>query len=636
MQGQVQRLMYLFRAVVPAGVAAFLITLAGLPLAAQSSVPSSAIEAAKMPQYAQRLAHPAQRPISHPSTTRQVAPNLAPLGAPVYDNGPIDGNTNAWIVNFGFVVSNTIDIVDATSITGMTFGGWIFPGDVLLSIELSITSQPNGGITYFDQFITPTQSDCRMNQIGYNVCTETLSGFSTSTLPPGTYWVNLQNGVINPGDPMYWDQNSGVGCTSQGCPSIALQNGSGPVPSESFTLFGNNPPPPACFQSQGNLQILFSFTREQAGNNGLSGVTTDRAGNLYGTTANGGDNNAGYAYKLSHLGGWLLDPLYSFLGGSNGSDPVGAIIGPNGSLYGGAQGGIPNCGINGSGYCGLVFNLRPQPTACRTSLCKWRENVPYRFSSESDGSGTINVTASDGSGNLYGTTSSGGTFDAGTVFQLTPSGGGWTKTTLYNFTGGSDGSSPIQVLFGDDGNLYGIATGGAGVVFELTPSSGHWTQSVLYDFQSSGAFGPAYLQQDAAGNLYGMAVDPPYGTIFTLQKSNSGWQFSDYFISHGDDIDYVNNLTIDAMGNLYGTGAGGTQILSERGNPAHPGQLPYYSYIFKAWYASDGWHYEDLDYLGYQYFPAAGSLAVDSSGNLYGTTNSCGSSNAGTVWQLAP
>ena len=93
----------------------------------------------------------------------------------------------------------------------------------------------------------------------------------------------------------------------------------------------------------------------------------DSAGNLYGTTANGGDNSAGFAFKLTHFTDWLLDPLFSFFGGDSGGQPSGLIVGPNGSLYGGAQGGIQNCGSDGSQYCGLVFNLRPQSSACPTA-----------------------------------------------------------------------------------------------------------------------------------------------------------------------------------------------------------------------------------------------------------------------------
>ena len=91
-------------------------------------------------------------------------------------------------------------------------------------------------------------------------------------------------------------------------------------------------------------------------------------------------------------------------------------------------------------------------------------------------------------GNLYGTTTAGGASDAGTVFELTPSGGGWTKTTLYSFTGGND-ATPTQVLVGNDGNLYGVASGGVsrgGVVFQLTPSGGRWTESVIHPFGFEG------------------------------------------------------------------------------------------------------------------------------------------------------
>ncbi len=111
---------------------------------------------------------------------------------------------------------------------------------------------------------------------------------------------------------------------------------------------------------------------------------------------NGGNNSDGFVYKLASFGSWVLDPLFSFLGGDTGSQPPGVMVGPNGSLYGGAQGGIQNCGTDGSQYCGLVFNLTPKPNICATALCGWNENVLYRFNSESDGSGQlVNVTAFD-------------------------------------------------------------------------------------------------------------------------------------------------------------------------------------------------------------------------------------------------
>lgn len=640
MQSQAQRLISLVRTIIPAGIAALLILSAALAVSAQNSVSPTAVQAARTPEFASRLAHPANRPPLRPNAKlAQQASRPVPLQDVIYENGPINGNADAWTINFGFIVSDTFTVVNSdTGVYGMSFGAWLLPGDTLTSAELSITSGENGGTSYFDQTVNFTQTGCTANQFGYNVCTVSTS-FDGPRLNAGTYWVNLQNASVPSGDPVYWDENSGVGCQSSGCPSLASENAMGSIPSESFTMLGGSPPPPPCFASQGKLQDIYDFTAQQAGQNSEAGVIIDRAGNLYGVNSNGGDNSAGFAYKLSRFAGWLLDPLFSFFGGANGGVPTGVMVGPNGSLYGGAQGGIQSCN-GGTQYCGAVFNLTPGPTACVTALCSWTETVPYRFLNDNDGAGLINVSAFDQEGNLYGTSSGGGAHGAGTVFELTPSGQGWTKTILYSFaTGSLNAHSPTQVLFGNDGNLYGVAGGGIyddGTVFELAPSDGGWTQTVLHSFQYAGeGGGPHYLVQDSAGNLYGITMWFDVGPIFTLHKTSSGWSFSEYFVQHGGSYEYLNNLAIDAAGNLYGTGAGGEGCRSGRCN-TRPDAPSYYSYIFKAWYASDGWHYEDLDYLGFQYFPAAGSLALDSSGNLYGTTFQCGTYNYGTVWQLSP
>ena len=156
----------------------------------------------------------------------------------IYDNGPINGTTDGWTINFGFVVSDTFNVSGAgATITGLNFGAWLFEGDTLESAEVSITSQENGGTSYFDQVVNFTQSNCVGNQYGYNVCTES-STFSGPSLAAGTYWLNLQNAVVNTGDPVYWDENSGVGCTGVGCPSQASENSVGTVPSEAFTVLG--------------------------------------------------------------------------------------------------------------------------------------------------------------------------------------------------------------------------------------------------------------------------------------------------------------------------------------------------------------------------------------------------------------
>ena len=147
----------------------------------------------------------------------------------VYDNGPTNGTTDGWTINFGFAVSNSFSLESAATINGLNFAAWVLPGDVLQSAEVSITSSEFGGTTYFDQTVSFTQSGCVSNQYGYNVCTESGT-FGDVNLNAGTYWLNLQNASVNTGDPIYWDENSG--------PSSASENSIGTIPSESFTLIG--------------------------------------------------------------------------------------------------------------------------------------------------------------------------------------------------------------------------------------------------------------------------------------------------------------------------------------------------------------------------------------------------------------
>lgn len=150
----------------------------------------------------------------------------------VYSNGPINGNGDAWTVNFGFIVSDTFNVVNnGTTVTGFDFGAHLFPGDTLTSAELSITSGENGGTSYFDQTVNFVQSNCVTNGFGFNVCTES-SSFNGPTLNAGTFWVNLQNASIPDGDPVYWDENSG--------PSSASENTIGSIPSEAFTVLGTS------------------------------------------------------------------------------------------------------------------------------------------------------------------------------------------------------------------------------------------------------------------------------------------------------------------------------------------------------------------------------------------------------------
>src|SRR5271166_134520 len=170
------------------------------------------------------------------------------FGQSIYDNGPINGTTDAWTINSGFVVSDTFTTSGGT-VPGLVFGAWTFPGDVLQTAEVTITSAEFGGTVYTDQVVSFTQSGCSGNQYGYNVCTETGAFGSGVNLAGGTYWLNLQNAVVNTGDPIYWDENSG--------PSSASENSVGTIPSEAFTIGCCGPPPPS-IPEPGSIMLLGS------------------------------------------------------------------------------------------------------------------------------------------------------------------------------------------------------------------------------------------------------------------------------------------------------------------------------------------------------------------------------------------
>ena len=155
---------------------------------------------------------------------------LPAMADTLYDNGAINGTTDAWTINFGFIVSDTFTAAAGSHVTGVNFGAWLAPGDVLQSAEIAITSAEFGGTTFFDGVVNFTQGGCSGNQYGYNVCTETSAAFDSGALAGGTYWLNLENAVVNTGDPIYWDENSGA--------SQASENSVGTIPSEAFTILG--------------------------------------------------------------------------------------------------------------------------------------------------------------------------------------------------------------------------------------------------------------------------------------------------------------------------------------------------------------------------------------------------------------
>jgi hypothetical protein len=156
----------------------------------------------------------------------------------VYDNGPVNGESDAWTINFGFSVTDSFTVANGNgSIGGLNFYAWLFPGDTITSVEVQVGNAQFGN-NLMDMQVNLTQSSCFANNFGYNVCLES-STFNGPNLGNGNYWVTLQNANVPSGDPVYWDENSGIGCQSQGCPSQADCNScitKQLIYSEAFTL----------------------------------------------------------------------------------------------------------------------------------------------------------------------------------------------------------------------------------------------------------------------------------------------------------------------------------------------------------------------------------------------------------------
>lgn len=306
-------------------------------------------------------------------------------------------------------------------------------------------------------------------------------------------------------------------------------------------------------------QVLYSFN-----NNGADGVTPysslvfDGSGNLYGITVLGETYGCGTVFELSPAGqGWAETVIYSFQ--NNAKDAckpyAGLIFDAAGNLYGTTYGG------NG---VGTVFELSPVGNGW------WPEKLLSGFG-ESYGAYPIVSLTFDSAGNLYGTAVEGGTGNCtdgcGTVFQLTPvAKGQWTEKVLHSFAGaGSDGAWPYSALIFDaSGNLYGTTlTGGqhfSGTVFELTPSNGQWVETILYSFNDNAkdaAAPTAGVVFDASGNLYGTATVGgrfQEGAVFELIQGTGGWtETVVHSFSGGDGNQPYGGLVIGPAGRVYGT-----------------------------------------------------------------------------------
>ena len=394
-------------------------------------------------------------------------------------------------------------------------------------------------------------------------------------------------------------------------------------------------------------KVIYNFAGGLDGSEPTSGLTRDAGGKLYGTTFQE-NQGTGTLYRLvPKSGGWLLNPLYMFTGYADGGIPYSRLIfGPDGILYGTTgYGGVPGpCPPPWGGRpgCGTVFNLRPTPTRPTSALSPWIENVIFDFDGSTGGSNPYGGDIKfDQAGNLYGATYNGGTGcgnGCGIIYKLTPSGGSWTETIVHTFTEGGDGLHPWSgVIIDKDGNLYGTTVyGGAynfGTIYELSPSGSGWTETILYSFTGGADGGNPYadLIFDPSGNIYGATTfggSGGGGTAFSLTPSQGGWSFNTIYSFSGPAGKFSNgpfaSLTMDKAGNLYGT--------THADGPYFAGGA------FKLTPGSGGWTYTSLhDFTNGLDggFPRS-NLIFDASGNLYGTASTGGSNNYGVIFEITP
>jgi uncharacterized repeat protein (TIGR03803 family) len=348
---------------------------------------------------------------------------------------------------------------------------------------------------------------------------------------------------------------------------------------------------------------LYSFKGGSDGTNPYAGLV-DVNGTLYGTTEIGGTGDDGTVFSITTSGAESV--LHSFAGGSDGAYPWAGLTDVNGTLFGTENGGVNNLGT--------VFSITTSGT----------ERILHTFTGPPDGqlsyAGLVDVD-----GTLYGTTQYGGTGSCGggcgTVFKITTSG---AESVIYSFTNGSDGGYPYAGLLNVKGTLYGTTQEGgasdAGTVFSITTSG---KESVLHSFTAGldGAEPYAGLV-NLGGTLYGTTNSggaSNKGTVFSITLS--GTETVLHSFTGGSDGGYPYAGLLNVNGTLYGTTAiGGTSKNGGRGTVFKITKAGKESVVYRFQSAPDGAN------------PYAG--LIDVGGTLYGTTLAGGASGAGTVFSI--
>ncbi|MGH6887763.1 MAG: choice-of-anchor tandem repeat GloVer-containing protein [Rhizomicrobium sp.] len=372
------------------------------------------------------------------------------------------------------------------------------------------------------------------------------------------------------------------------------------------------------------FKVLYTFTGTTDGGVPSNGsLILDANGNLYGTTEHGGEYDSGTAYEVSTNGTETV--LHSFAEGSGGFPPDALVMDKKGNLWGTTDGG------GNQTDCGVIFEITGAT-----------EKLVHTFTGEpDDGCAAFAAMIIGGDGNFYGTSTGGGKYNRGTVFELAPDG---TDKLLHFFGSGRGGYSPFAGVFMDaSGNFYGADAGGGsrgfGTLFEIVPS-GH--EAVLHSFKGSrkdGSIPDGRLIRDQSGNFYGTVLgggragceaNLGCGAVFKLTPD--GKETILHFFKGGrrDGANPSDGLIADGAGNLYGTTwYGGASCTPE---PAYGCGT-----VFKV--APDG-----SETILYNFSknnganganPVAG-LVADAAGNLYGTASFGGAYGYGTVFEITP
>ena len=376
--------------------------------------------------------------------------------------------------------------------------------------------------------------------------------------------------------------------------------------------------------AQATFNTLLTFDGTNGSNPYYIYLAQGTDGQLYGTDFDGG---LGTIYKVSTAG--TLSQLWTFCGLTNCADgdmPVGGLVlGANGNFYGTAS----NTNVSGTGSAsgGTIFEITSAGTF----------TLLHTFTG-SDGALPYSNMILASNGNFYGTTLYGGTnltscsgLGCGTFFEITPQG---KFTSLYSFTGGSDGQWPIGRLFqGNNGNFYGTTivggSGGFGTVFQIT-AGGQLT--TLYSFTNTGDGASPYggVVQAANGNIYGTTSyggSSTFGTFFKLSSSNkltTLYNFCSQLLCADGAVPYA-GLIQASDGNFYGTTTGGgTFTLGTVFEITAGGKLTSLYSFCSQLLCADGFD------------PAGGGLVQDTNGTFYGATYQGGNtSSQGTLFSLS-